>query len=206
MLDNFFFRNRGAITTQISADYNKRSENWVAVLACISLGLYPNCLFQVPQESTDRPNGSGLFLESRESAGLVLPQKQKSAYASSESFLRPLSRNSIFVYYLLSRIGGGKGDSKKQSKLRVWDLTRISSMFLLFLSPSKEFDIDYRNSVLTLGPGIRIGVPPRSAVALQAFSAKVRKVLDLGISGNVLNRKQRETVELFLDLLAEDSK
>jgi hypothetical protein len=221
----------------ISDEYNNRANNYVAVLAAISFGLYPNILFQVPENSPDRqpPSQSGglLCLSSRESAGIIRPHIHRSAYWSSEMYNKPLHRNSIFAYHLLSRVNNSGGGGK--SNLRVWDLTRISTLFLVFLTASAEssslddstlagaaagtsstdddlFHIDFRGYRIRLGGGsgggggggLYVSCAPRTGVALRSFRNRVHRVLQLGISGHVLNRKQSGIVEEFLAMLKED--
>jgi hypothetical protein len=171
----------------------------MAPLAAIAFGLYPNTLSLVPDKTPDRPHG--LILQSSDSAGFISPHKHKSAFSSYEAYGRPVDNNTWFTYHLLSRVQSGGGGG---GKLRVWDLTRISTMFLVFLS--RTYEIEFRGGFITLDDGVRVKCPPRTAVALEGFRRKVKTVLELGIEGNVLNRKQAEVVQTFLEILEEDMK
>jgi hypothetical protein len=188
-------RNHGVVSTMISESYNCASG--VAPLVAITFGLYPNVLSVVPDGTSDRPQG--LVLQSSDSAGFVSPHKHKSAYWNEDLYAKQLTKNTWFTYHLLSRVqSGGSGGGK----LRVWDLTRISTMYILFLS--NVFLIDYRGGFVEIDDGVRVLCSPRSAVALVGMRKRVRDVLERGCMGFVLRRAEVEVVRMLLEVLKGD--
>jgi len=183
-------RNRGVIETQISSTYTQNDGKSSAVLASITAGLYPNILRVVPEGVPDRP--IGLVLESTGSAGFAFPHKNKSAYSDTTA-----SKNTWFVYHLLSRIEGKTG-----SKLCVWDLTRVSGIFAFIFS--NNVTIDHRQGMLTFDNAVTISCPARSAVALDHFRRQVHALLEKGIVGQVFSRSEASIISLFFQLIKED--